>query len=218
MLEVTRLDNLVQQYFNKALALSTMRTYNSARVRYLNFCTTVNVTPLPINQSYMCQYVALLASQRVSHKSYISALRHLQIASLGSDPGFSNMTVLTYVLQGIKHSQAQLGTNRPHTHPPITTELMRVLKRAWEIQGASFNSIMLWAAACTCFFGFLRSGEATVPTLSGYDPEVHLSLSDVALDSHDSPQMVLIRIKASKTDPFRLGVTVCLGKTNQELT
>ena len=116
----------------------------------------------------------------------------------------------------VKRSQAQLGTNRPHTHPPITTELMRVLKRAWEIQGASFNSIMLWAAVCTCFFGFLRSGEATVPTLSGYDPEVHLSLSDVALDSHDSPQMVLIRIKASKTDPFRLGVTVCLGKTNQE--
>ena len=109
------------------------------------------------------------------------------------------MIVLTYVLQGIKHSQAQLGTNRARTRLPITTELMRVLKRAWEIQGASFNSVMLWAAACTCFFSFLRSGEATVLTLSGYDREVHLSLSDVAVDSHDFPQMILIRIKASKT-------------------
>ena len=31
------------------------------------------------------------------------------------------------------------------------------------------------AAATTCLFGFLRSGEITTPSLSGYDPQSHLS-------------------------------------------
>ena len=72
---------------------------------------------------------------------------------------------------------------------------------------------MLWAAACVGFFGFLRAGEFTSPSLNAFDPEVHLCLSDVALDSHTSPSMVRLRIKQSKTDPFRLGVDVFLGST-----
>ena len=67
------------------------------------------------------------------------------------------------------------------------------------------------------FFGFLRSGEATIRTSTSFDPESHLPFADVALDFPTSPTKVLLRIKASKTDPFRQGVTVCLGKTNREL-
>ena len=70
---------------------------------------------------------------------------------------------------------------------------------------------MLWAAACTGFFGFLRAGEFTVPTVQGYDPEVHLSLTDVAIDSHTTPSVVRLRIKQSKTDPLRQGVDIFLG-------
>ena len=42
---------------------------------------------------------------------------------------------------------------------------------------------MLWGACFTCFHGFLWSGEATVPSQSAYDPDVHLSMSDESLDS-----------------------------------
>ena len=45
-----------------------------------------------------------------------------------------------------------------------------------------------------------------MPTLTGYDPGVHLSITDVAIDSREAPSMVSLRIKASKTDPFRAGV------------
>ena len=37
--------------------------------------------------------------------------------------------------------------------------------------------------------GFLRAGEFTVPSADAYDPASHLSLSDVALDSHTNPSM-----------------------------
>ena len=49
---------------------------------------------------------------------------------------------------------------------------------------------MLWAACCTAYFGFLRVGEMTVPSLDAYDPSVHLSLGDVALDSRTAPTIV----------------------------
>ncbi len=67
------------------------------------------------------------------------------------------------------------------------------------------------------FFGFLRSGEFTVPTTQSYDHEAHLSLGDIAIDSHTAPSMVHIRIKQSKTDPIRQGVDTFLGATNSAL-
>ena len=56
-----------------------------------------------------------------------------------------------------------------------------------------------------------------MPTLTGYDPGVHLSITDEAIDSREAPSMVSLRIKASKTDLFRAGVTVHLGRTDRDL-
>ena len=61
---------------------------------------------------------------------------------------------------------------------------------------------------------FLRSGEITVPSLKSYDPGYHLSGGDVRLDRVSQPTRVYVTIKASKTDPFRKGVTICLGRTD----
>ena len=47
---------------------------------------------------------------------------------------------------------------------------------------------MLWGAATTTFFSFCRSGETTVPGEAIYDPEVHLSYSDLAVDAALAPQ------------------------------
>ena len=49
----------------------------------------LNINPLPIDQYRVCQFVATLAAEQVSHstvKGYLSALRHLQIYRLGYDP------------------------------------------------------------------------------------------------------------------------------------
>ena len=74
---------------------------------------------------------------------------------------------------------------------------------------------MLWAAVCLCFFGFLRAGEITVPSDSSYDAGAHVNADHIvvhiAVDSKSHPQVMRVRIKASKTDPFRQGVDVFLG-------
>ena len=45
----------------------------------------------------------------------------------------------------------------------------------------------------------------------------HLSISDVSIYNKDSPQLLRIRIKQSKTDPFRQGVDIYLGRTGEEI-
>ena len=53
----------------------------------------------------------------------------------------------------------------------------------------------------------------TAPSNTTYDASVHLSISDIAVDNSKAPAVVRVTIKASKTDPFRKGVELYLGKT-----
>ena len=56
-----------------------------------------------------------------------------------------------------------------------------------------------------------------MPSEAGYDPGVHLNVSDVAVDSTSNPTFVQLRIKQSKTDPFRLGAKLVVGRTGTSL-
>ena len=76
--------------------------------------------------------------------------------------------------------------------------------------------IMLWVACTTCFFVFLRSGEVTSPKHQ-FDEGAHLAFGDVILDLRSSPKLVQVKIKASKADPSRHGISIFLGTTNNEL-
>ena len=71
---------------------------------------------------------------------------------------------------------------------------------------------MFWAACNLAYFGFLRSAEFTVPSLASFSPSIHLGVADVAFDSSSSPSCLRLRIKASKTDPFRKGCFLHIGR------
>ena len=72
-----------------------------------------------------------------------------------------------------------------------------------------FNRDMLISAVLLAFFGLLRVSEYTTPSASFFDEETHLSLADVNFNWER--RVALIRIKKSKTDPFRQGVTIRVG-------
>ena len=173
-------------------------------------------TPSPIQENILCSYVAFLAEQKLKHrtiKAYLSGIRYLQIQkSLGNPFTSGAMPRLEYVLTGIKRVEAQANTPT-RVRLPITLDIMQNLRRAWTGSSEHPEGPMLWAAACVGFFGFLRAGEFTVPSTETYDPEVRLNLVDLALDSHVEPTVARIRIKQSKTDPFRQGVDIFLGRT-----
>ena len=70
---------------------------------------------------------------------------------------------------------------------------------------------MFWAACSLGYFGFLRSSEFTVPNLSSFSSSLHLGVQDIAVDSPSAPSCMRIKIKGSKTDPFRKSCLVHIG-------
>ena len=50
-----------------------------------------------------------------------------------------------------------------------------------------------------------------------WEPKLHLSWGDIAVDNHDSPSLVQVHLKQSKCDQFGNGVKVTLGKTDNDL-
>lgn len=194
--------------------------YASGQKRYLEFCRLSSLSPFPTTENQLCSFVAHLAQEGLQHSSvrgYLSAVRHLQIMGGMGDPFVASWPLLEYTLKGLKLRQAKCKSTRSKTRLPITPNIMRQLRESWERDSSHPDNIMLWAACCTCFFGFLRSGEVTVSSVSDYDPEAHLSEGDVALDRLSNPSVVRVHIKASKTDPFRKGVFVFLGTSGNDL-
>ena len=78
---------------------------------------------------------------------------------------------------------------------PVTPKILKLLRSVWSGNSSGFDSVMLWATCCMCYFGFLSSAEVTVPSLKEYDGGTQLIEGDVSLDSVKSPKMVQVRIK-----------------------
>ena len=79
---------------------------------------------------------------------------------------------------------------------------------------ASKDKLMLWSAFTLAFFGFLRSSEFTSPSSTHFNPQVHLARSDISFTSNGS---LLLQLKASKTDPFRMGCSITLSPSGRSV-
>ena len=104
-----------------------------------------------------------------------------------------------------------------HSRPkrlPITPDILRMLHSVWSQEPRTTDKIMLWAACCLGFFGFLRAGEFTHPASQ---PEGGLEASDIATNSRTDPQTLIVHLRHSKTDPFSAGVRLVIGRTGDIL-
>jgi len=183
------LDGVVCSLYQAGLAPSTQKAYSAGKKQFLSFCDRAGLTPLPVSETKMCQFVTFLKEEGLRHqmaKSYLSAVQHLQISQDYGDPKMSSIPKLELVIRGMKRLQASLPT-RPRL--PITPD---ILWKIWDCN-QEWDHIMLWAAMCLCFFGFLRSGEAVVPD-TGFDPSQHLSYQDIAMDNTLQPSYVQVTI------------------------
>lgn len=57
----------------------------------------------------------------------------------------------------------------------------------------------------------------TVPSDTGFNPGTYLTPQDIAVDCPHRPTVLKVTIKASKTDPFRKGIDLFLGRTGADL-
>ena len=172
--------------------------------------------PFPVGQETLCYFVAYLADQDISHQSikcYLSGVRHLHVSLGYPEPNLGqSMPTLQQAMRGVRSVQSKRGRGQ-RVRLPITPELLHRIRRHWDqLQTGQSDVVMLWAACTLCFFGFFRAGEITIPSENGFDPAVHLSFADLAIDSQSNPTSLRIRLKQSKTDPFRRGIDVFVGR------
>ncbi len=100
---------------------------------------------------------------------------------------------------------------------PITPDLLYKIKSVWDTRVEDDDVVMLWAACCLAFFGFMQIGELTVPDDNAYDASTHLSWGDILVDDPLSPSYMEVHLKSSKTDPFRQGISLFIGKVPSQL-
>ena len=75
---------------------------------------------------------------------------------------------------------------------------------------------MLWAAFTLAFFVFLPASEFTCN--GPFNPEVHLTSQDITFHPDiQSPSLMRVRIKQSKTDLFRQGCTLTIAKSTSPI-
>ena len=81
-------------------------------------------------------------------------------------------------------------------------ELLQVIQRCLDL--STRDHLMLRAACCLGFFGFLQAGEFTVNSV--FDPTTYLYMTV------DDLQADKVHIKCSKTDPFRVDCDIYVGR------
>ena len=184
----------------------------SGQKTFYDFCSQLGKihqsgSPCPTDEWTLCLFATFLAKtvQRSTVKIYLSVARSLHIEQGFADPLVDYLR-LQRVLRGIKRTQGDTSSLRL----PVTDDIMMVIFRSSDL---SLPDHCMFRAACTfAYFGFLRSAEFTVPNLVSFSRSIHLGLADVAVDYMWSPSCLRLRIKASKTDPFRKGCFLHIGR------
>ena len=140
---------------------------------------------MPCSEDKLSRYVAFLADSGLAPatiKLYLSAVRHLQISLGLPEPRIGDMARLEQVLKGSKKSFAKRCPGS-RTRLPITPSLLLKMRQVWEKKAQDHDNIMIWAACCLCYFGFLRAGELSIPSEREYDAGYHLNVEDISFDN-----------------------------------
>ena len=182
--------------------------------QFYSFCSQTGIAPsFPISEDILINFSVCMARsvQYSTIKNYLSA-RKCYHSSHGYALNLSAFLRLQLILRGIKRSQ---GVNSK-ARRPITLTILNLFYYLLNVNyTCNKDSLMVWAAMTLAFFGFLRIGELTCD--SHFNPERHLTVSDLVFMPKSSPKYMLVRLKVSKTDPFRKGQTIVIGRANSNL-
>ena len=144
--------------------------------------------------------------QPATLKSYLT---HVKSMHIEADLDFSacESLLVQRLIRGIKRYHGEKG-RKPKQ--PITLPVLTQLLKFLHPRNDPLHCVV-YATCCLAFSGLLRCGEFTTKS-SRFNPATHLSKSCIKfMPSPASPAYILLTLPASKTDPFRKGVTLTIA-------
>ncbi|XP_011408218.1 PREDICTED: uncharacterized protein LOC105315317, partial [Amphimedon queenslandica] len=214
-LDIRGLDAEARHLFVAGLSGRTKSTYGSAKRRYVQFCVRAGIDPLPITEQTACCFVTHLYQEGLCPGSilvYLSALWHLSVEARLGVVSRESWPQLSYVVKGVKRENRDTP---PRWRLLITLDIMEKLKVAWESgMEDQFTARLLWAVACTAFFGCFRLGELL---LSKGTEVPAVGDSDIFFHRVGSRSWMVIGLRFSKTDQKGMGTKVHVSATSTDI-
>jgi hypothetical protein len=119
------------------------------------------------------------------------------------------------VIEGKKNLEAAEKTGQPHKRPPVTPDIMLLLKAKiseWEVVTA--DKLTVWAVCTLLFHGAFRGGEILTRNISWYDPDYTLLRKDVHItEERNGKATVQILVKAPKESKTGAGTVIDIFQT-----
>ena len=187
------------------IAPTTRKSYLTGRRSYERFCVThgFGADHWPASSDAVCVWLAFLFHHKrlafATIKHYLAG-----VSSSHTDIGVASIIPsddrISRVLRGIKSLRGAKSATPPKL--PITFAIIRRIAEHVDLQ--SRDHCMLLAAMWVGTAALLRTGEFAVANPRNPDPHRLLLRSDLTLANGHW----FIHLRASKTDPFREGVSV----------
>ncbi|KNZ80827.1 hypothetical protein J132_04256 [Termitomyces sp. J132] len=208
------LPKTVSFYLWHGLATSTRKTYSTGQCQFIQFTQlhslyNSNGSILLASQPASLSWVASLWGrvQPKTIKSYLTAVR-----SLHTDAGLPFDAIDSPLVQRLIHGfQCYHGEKERRPVQPVTLPILTaLLAQLWP--GVTPGHTIIYAACCLAYSGLLHSGEFTTGKGGKFNPSLNLSRDCVPfLPDFTNATHVHVTLPASKTDPFRRGVTITVA-------
>ncbi len=191
----------------------TQKVYSVAQRAYSDFCSWMKFSPLPASEVTLLLFITELALTwaHTTIRTYVSGVRHLQILH-----GFANPLANTPRLDVVLNSMQQIKPRQLRRLPITPAVLLKIKSGLNKLYSSGRlrqnNAVGGMPISFLCLSTLQRVHN---PSFQAYEPNKHQSVRDVAVDSHNSPTIMSTKIKSSKTDKFRQGVSlfICRGQS-----
>ena len=184
---------LLQEWATKrqrqSRAEGTWQNHRSAVTTYLAFCSQVGLNPVKAHHSMICVFIEYLNQHIKAPASIVNNISHIRIfvRLTGHPSDQMDHPRVGRALEALKRNKAYV----PNIKLPVP---MGVLRQVLQALDASPEHKIVRAALLIQFYGALRKGEVTPPSVRQFSPTVHLTRNDVVFHKDG----VRIQIKSAK--------------------
>ena len=218
------LDDVINKLWDIYINRSTRTVYEAGFRAFHRFSSTypfgyLSHTHPAISEDILIYFVAhCVSSLHLKYstiKTYLAGTRFAYIKAGFQDtscfPNGQPFLRLQAILKAVKKSQDNIVKPRLPITSSILSQICRTLRSGFL---GAYEDLILETAFCLAFFGFFRCGEFTSKS-NAFDPLTDLSIQDIHLNRRDN--YFTLRLKVSKTDPFRRGVSLSYFATEHSI-